>query len=814
MNLMLPLFMIKALAASLLALPAVGVLLLLALNFFSLPYREVWIERLTRTIMVLAGAVALLLTWSKGLDEQTVLPYGDWLTLPSTKFSISLILDPLSLSYLMTSGFIAAVVGYFSARYLHRDPGFLRFFTLYLLFVTGLNATILAGNLVLLIVGWELVGLSSVLLVGFYHERQGPRDGSRVVFSAYRLGDIGIHGLTACLPVLIGSDQLFDLGKVAHRAEAPSLILICSLLFLLAAAAKSAQGPFAVWLPRAMEGPTPSSAIFYGALSVHLGAYLLLRTSPIWRQVPIMPWLIMALGGLTALYGASVGRTRADIKSMLAYASMAQVGLIFVEISLGWDHLAIWHMAGHAMVRTLQFLRSPSAIADWIRFGRRQGWRSGDRPPLEARLGHHIEKWLYAKAFFGWGLERAIQKTMIDPCQWAGSKLDLGARRLASKIDKQMSKTTTRFPRYGLIVDPSEQKSAAQIFIPSLFLAYGGIGLFVFNPSSLALVVGWMLSILPIFIYPPTKDETQQIPTSFLVAQGLAVLALITGLSIFELDSRHFLSHVQIPYLTYAAQAMLILAVILRHGFFPANFLHISWYERGPLALQMFFATAPLGPILIARHAVFQGVKTHEHQFYPLAWLLVFGLIVCGLIALVQRGLRYWNGLAQQFLLTLALLFSLHSGTESADGVRVLLVACVLIGTSFTYLLWLLEERLGHEDSYKVGGLAQVVPRLSGVLLLFGLAFVGLPGTIGFVMEDVWLHLSHQFPWVAIVAMILSYVALGIGFYRMYSQRVFGPAELPATCDLLPREKAALIGILIPLLLLGIVPNIVFGLKG
>jgi NAD(P)H-quinone oxidoreductase subunit 5 len=774
--------MIKALAASLLALPAVGVLLLLGLNFFSLAYREVWIERITRTIMVLAGAVALLLTWSKGFNEQTVLQFGDWLTLPSTRFSISLILDPLSLSYLMTSGFIAAVVGYFSARYLHRDPGFLRFFTLYLLFVTGLNATILAGNLVLLIIGWELVGLSSVLLVGFYHERQGPRDGSRIVFSAYRLGDIGLHGLTACLPILIGSDQLFDLGNVAHGAEAPSLILICSLLFLLAAAAKSAQGPFAIWLPRAMEGPTPSSAIFYGALSVHLGAYLLLRTSPIWRQVPVMPWLIMALGGLTALYGASVGRTRTDIKSMLAYASMAQVGLIFVEISLGWDQLAIWHMAGHAMVRTLQFLRSPSAIADWIRFGRRQGWRAGDRPPLEARLGNQGEKWLFSKAFFGWGLEQAIQKTLIDPCQWAGTKLDLGARRLASSIDKQMSDTTTRCPEYSFFDGSSEQKSSAQIFILSLNLAYGGIGLFALNPSSLALVVGWMLSLIPIFVYNPTKAVTHRIPKSFLIAQSLGVLALITGLSIFELDSRHIVSHAPIPYLTYAAQAMLILAVILRHGFFPANFLHISWHERGPLALQMYFATAPLGPILIARHAVFQGIKTHEHEFYPLAWLLVSGLIVYGLIALVQKTLRYWNGLAQQFLLTLASLFSLHSGTESADGVRVLLVACVLIGISFTYLLWLIEDRLGPEDSYKVGGLAQVVPLLSSVLLLFGLALVGLPGTLGFVTEDVWLHLSHQFPSVAIVAMILSYVALGIGFYRVYSQRMFGPAELPATC--------------------------------
>ena len=401
----------KILSASLILLPFAGCAALLFISFFSLPWKELWIERMTRTIMATTGFCSLLLVGGMSPKSySTVISFHDWIVLPETKVGIHLILDTLALTYLITSGFISAIVGYFSARYLHRDPGYLRFFTLYLLFVSGLTTTILAGNLAVLVVGWELVGLSSVLLVGFYRERRGPVDGAIVVFTAYRIGDLGLHGLTISLPILFGSDLFPTTISIAqHAASAPST-LACSLLILLAAACKSAQGPFSIWLPRAMEGPTPSSAIFYGALSVHLGAYLLLRTSPIWHAAPIVPRLIVGLGLFTAFYGATVGRTRSDIKSLLSYASMAQLGLIFAEIGMGWEALALWHMTGHAMLRTLQFLRSPSAISDWQRFGRLQGWHTTGQAPLESGLGFSLSQRLYKRFFFGWGLEKIIRE--------------------------------------------------------------------------------------------------------------------------------------------------------------------------------------------------------------------------------------------------------------------------------------------------------------------------------------------------------------------------------------------------------------------
>jgi len=139
---------------------------------------------------------------------------------------------------------------------------------------------------------------------------------------------------------------------------------VIALLLLWGAAGKSAQVPFSGWLPRAMEGPTPSSAIFYGAISVHLGAYLLLRAEPVFRDSWIASAAIVSVGAMTALLGTLSHRVVSDAKTGLAYATMTQLGVIFVEIGLGFPRLALAHLMGHAVVRTLQFLRAPSMLHD------------------------------------------------------------------------------------------------------------------------------------------------------------------------------------------------------------------------------------------------------------------------------------------------------------------------------------------------------------------------------------------------------------------------------------------------------------------
>jgi NAD(P)H-quinone oxidoreductase subunit 5 len=162
-------------------------------------------------------------------------------------------------------------------------------------------------------------------------------------------------------------DRLFGTGSwpERHAAVTETQALVVGLLLVVAAAGKSALVPFSGWLPRAMEGPTPSSAVFYGALSVHLGAFLLLRASPLLEASPALATVVVVLGLVTSLYAYLAGSVQTDIKSALAFASLVQVGLIVAEIGLGFHYVALVHLIGHACLRTLQFIRAPTLLHDY-----------------------------------------------------------------------------------------------------------------------------------------------------------------------------------------------------------------------------------------------------------------------------------------------------------------------------------------------------------------------------------------------------------------------------------------------------------------
>jgi NAD(P)H-quinone oxidoreductase subunit 5 len=180
-------------------------------------------------------------------------------------------------------------------------------------------------------------------------------------------------------------------------------------MLIWAAAGKSAQIPFSGWLPRAMEGPTPSSAIFYGAISVHLGAYLLLRCEPLLKSSPIAAWVLVALGLSTAIHGTLVGRACADAKTSLAYASLAQLGLIFAEAGMGWSTLALIHVIGHGCTRTLQFLRAPSMLHDYHQVHAASGGHLEVTSFWQLLAPKQIRTWLYRLA-----LDRGHHDTVLD----------------------------------------------------------------------------------------------------------------------------------------------------------------------------------------------------------------------------------------------------------------------------------------------------------------------------------------------------------------------------------------------------------------
>ncbi len=276
-------------------------------------------------------------------------------------FSLDYFFDGISAVFLGIAAIIVALAFIFSRYYLHREAGFKRFYCTVLLFFIGLSLIILAGNFEVLLLGWELIGISSVLLIAFYRDRYLPAKNALKVFSVYRIADAFLLAAIWYAHHIFESQVKFS--EFSHLAlEHGNEIALLGLLILVAAVIKSAQFPFSYWLPRAMEGPTSSSAIFYGALSVHMGLFLLLRTYPLWSGFTWLHVLIAALGLITAVSASSITRVQSSIKAQIAYASITQIGIMFIEVALGLPWLALIHFVCNASLRTYQLLISPSIV--------------------------------------------------------------------------------------------------------------------------------------------------------------------------------------------------------------------------------------------------------------------------------------------------------------------------------------------------------------------------------------------------------------------------------------------------------------------
>ncbi len=275
----------------------------------------------------------------------------------------SLLVDWTGIILLMLIAFTANIIIYFSRRYLHRDPGYRRFFMILSIFAAGMTIIATAGNFVLLFAGWEFVGLSSFLLIAFYWHRPSAIESANRAFYVYRFCDVGLLA-SALISELIWHDH----EMFTHQWSSVPLIeqWAISLVIMLPVIGKSAQFPFCYWLPKAMEGPTPSSAIFYGALSVHAGVFLLLRVYPIWHSTLGFPWIVGGIGLSTFVVCSLSGRVQSNIKGQIGYASIAQVGVMLIELALGFPKLAMAHMVFNAILRCFQLLYSPSVQADQL----------------------------------------------------------------------------------------------------------------------------------------------------------------------------------------------------------------------------------------------------------------------------------------------------------------------------------------------------------------------------------------------------------------------------------------------------------------
>lgn len=410
------------LALLLVAAPGAAFLALSLLWLLGVGLSERVLAGLTRLLYLLLVVVAGVLVWQMWCDGLTSVrvTVGEWFRVGEYHFPLALRIDRLSLPLVGVTVVLAGVVGAFSVRYLHRDPGFFRFFLLQHLFTFGALLVFTADSLDLLLCGWEVVGITSVLLIGFFQYRPDPVRNALRVFGIYRIADLGLllavffahHGFhTASWDGLFQGDWP---GQVL--AQESGAVTVVAVLLVFAACGKSAQGPFCGWLVRAMEGPTPSSAVFYGAISVHAGAYLLLRIEPLLRASWIASACVVFIGLSTALLGTLVHRTCADAKTSLAYAAQTQLGLIFAEIGLGWTTFAVVHLVSHALLRTLQFLRSPSMLRDYHRVHAAAGGRidpTGEH--YESLLPRSVQVALYRVALGRGFYDAVLDRFIVRP---------------------------------------------------------------------------------------------------------------------------------------------------------------------------------------------------------------------------------------------------------------------------------------------------------------------------------------------------------------------------------------------------------------
>lgn len=395
-------------------------------NLFGPKLSEHATAKFVQAVNVIGLAAALLLLLTMLLQGETHVPVelGNWVEIPHFHFRFKLIFDRLSIPFVVLTFALCGTIGAFGERYLHRERGYHRFFMLYAIFVLGMILTASAGTIETLFTGWELVGLSSAFLVAFYQERPTPVRNGLQVWTTYRVADAALLIAAVVLHHLTGEgdfDQLLSVaswpnGHVDLEKVTSFQALLVGFLLLIAAAGKSALIPFSGWLPRAMEGPTPSSAIFYGALSVHLGAFLLMRFSPLFELSPLLQWLTVAAGLSTACFAALTGRVQTDVKCALTYAALTQVGLIVAEIGMGWDYIPLIHLVGHACLRTLQFVRAPSLLLDSSAIENAVGRRVSR--PMErwiAGMPAPLQRWLYWYALERGSWDPWMQRLMVVP---------------------------------------------------------------------------------------------------------------------------------------------------------------------------------------------------------------------------------------------------------------------------------------------------------------------------------------------------------------------------------------------------------------
>ena len=285
-----------------------------------------------------------------------------WVVAGSFKAPLTAQVDQLTAVMLLVVTGVGFLIHLYSAGYMHDDDGYARFFSYLNLFVFSMVMLVLAGNFLVLYVFWEAVGLCSYLLIGFWYEKKSASDAGKKAFIVNRVGDFGFLLGIMMIWVTFGTLQYAEVFAKADASVSTNVYLAISLLLFMGACGKSAQLPLFTWLPDAMEGPTPVSALIHAATMVTAGVYVVARCHKLFEMAPLSLEIVAWVGGLTAIFAASIGLVQTDIKRVLAYSTISQLGYMFVGVGVGAYAAGVFHLVTHAFFKALLFLGAGSVI--------------------------------------------------------------------------------------------------------------------------------------------------------------------------------------------------------------------------------------------------------------------------------------------------------------------------------------------------------------------------------------------------------------------------------------------------------------------
>jgi NADH-quinone oxidoreductase subunit L len=287
-----------------------------------------------------------------------------WIDNGAFQATIGFFVDPLTATMLVVVTAVASLVHMFSVGYMHGDGGYYRFFSYLPLFVFSMLMLVLSPNYLQMYVFWEAVGLCSYLLIGFWYFKRSASDAAKKAFIVNRVGDFGFGLGVMLVFVLFGTLQFHDVFEQAHEVagQHQELLTWATLLLFMGAIGKSAQFPLHVWLPDAMEGPTPVSALIHAATMVTAGIYMVARSQPLYVETPTTLLIVTTIGAITAFLGATIALYQNDIKRVVAYSTVSQLGYMCFALGVGGWVAAIFHLMTHAFFKGLLFLGCGSVI--------------------------------------------------------------------------------------------------------------------------------------------------------------------------------------------------------------------------------------------------------------------------------------------------------------------------------------------------------------------------------------------------------------------------------------------------------------------